>query len=135
MPALPKSKSADTEDHAEKPEAWSRRYGKWLLPFACFVPGLRLLVAMIAGVTKLSMPVFAAFAHSGAPRLVCHVRLPGIHLGRELGIRYERYSPAYCFRGSDGHRFAGSVDSPEVHNPQTETVSASIEERSVVCGR
>lgn len=55
-----------SEDYPAKAEAWFRRYGKWLLPVAYFVPGLRHLVAIIAGATKLSMPVFAAFAYGGA---------------------------------------------------------------------
>jgi membrane protein DedA with SNARE-associated domain len=55
-----------SEDHPAKPEVWFRKYGKWLLPFAYFVPGLRHLIAIVAGATKLSMPVFAVFAYGGA---------------------------------------------------------------------
>jgi membrane protein DedA with SNARE-associated domain len=55
-----------SEHHLVKAKVWFRRYGKWLLLFAYFVPGLRHLIAVVAGVTKLSMPVFAAFAYGGA---------------------------------------------------------------------
>jgi membrane protein DedA with SNARE-associated domain len=41
-----------SEDHPAKGEAWFRRYGKRLLPFAYFVPGLRHLIAVVAGATK-----------------------------------------------------------------------------------
>jgi membrane protein DedA with SNARE-associated domain len=33
-----------SEDHQAKAEVWFRRYGKWLLPFAYFVPGSRNLI-------------------------------------------------------------------------------------------
>ena len=55
-----------SEDYPAKAETWFRRYGKWLLPFAYFVPGLRHLVAIVAGATRLSMPVFALFAYGAA---------------------------------------------------------------------
>jgi membrane protein DedA with SNARE-associated domain len=55
-----------SEDHWAKAEAWFQRYGKWLLPFAYFIPGLRHLLAIVAGATKLRIPVFAAFAYGGA---------------------------------------------------------------------
>jgi len=73
-----------SEDHQAKAEAWFRRYGKWLLPFAYFVPGLRHLVAVVAGATKLSMPVFATFAYGGA--LLWSVTF--VSLGYTLGEKW-----------------------------------------------
>jgi membrane protein DedA with SNARE-associated domain len=70
-----------SEDYSAKAEVWFRRYGKWLLPVAYFVPGFRHLVAIIAGATKLSMPVFAAFAYGGA--LIWSVTF--VRLGYALG--------------------------------------------------
>ena len=55
-----------TEERMQRAEAWFKRYGKWLLPFGYFVPGLRHLLAIVAGGTRLGWPVFAAFAFSGA---------------------------------------------------------------------
>ena len=74
-----------SEDHLAKAEAWFRRYGKWLLPFAYFVPGLRHLIAIIAGAAKLSLPVFAAFAYSGA--FIWSVTF--VYLGYTLGANWE----------------------------------------------
>ena len=74
-----------SEDDPAKAEASFRKYGKWLLPFAYFVPGLRHLIAVVAGSTKLSMPVFAAFAYSGA--LIWSVTF--VCLGYTLGENWE----------------------------------------------
>jgi len=54
------------EERMVRAEAWFKRYGKWLLPVGYFVPGLRHLLAIAAGGTRLDLPVFAAFAFSGA---------------------------------------------------------------------
>ena len=54
------------EERIIKAEVWFKRYGKWLLPVGYFVPGLRHLLAIAAGGTRLDLPVFAAFAFSGA---------------------------------------------------------------------
>ena len=55
-----------SEERMKKAEVWFKRYGKWLLPFGYFVPGLRHLLAIAAGGTRLGWPLFAAFAFSGA---------------------------------------------------------------------
>jgi membrane protein DedA with SNARE-associated domain len=55
-----------SEERMKRAETWFKRYGKWLLPFGYFVPGLRHLLAIVAGGTRLGLPVFAAFAFSGA---------------------------------------------------------------------
>jgi membrane protein DedA with SNARE-associated domain len=70
-----------SEDYPTKAEAWFQRSGKWLLLFAYFVPGLRHLIAIAAGATKLSMPVFAVFAYGGA--LIWSVTF--VYLGYTLG--------------------------------------------------
>jgi membrane protein DedA with SNARE-associated domain len=69
-----------------KSERWFRRYGKWLLLFAYFVPGLRHLIAVVAGATKLSMPVFAAFAYVGALIWSVTFICLGYTLGENWGI-------------------------------------------------
>jgi membrane protein DedA with SNARE-associated domain len=55
-----------SEERMQRAEAWFMDYGKWLLPFGYFVPGLRHLLAIVAGGTRLDLPVFAIFAFSGA---------------------------------------------------------------------
>jgi membrane protein DedA with SNARE-associated domain len=50
----------------ERVHRWFGRFGKWLLPVAYFIPGVRHLAAAVAGTSGLSVPVFAAFAYTGA---------------------------------------------------------------------
>jgi membrane protein DedA with SNARE-associated domain len=44
---------------------WFERFGKWGLLLGYFVPGIRHLTALVAGASKLELPVFALFAYSG----------------------------------------------------------------------
>ena len=41
------------------------RVGKWMLMMGYFVPGVRHLMALVAGSSKMRYPIFAAFAYSG----------------------------------------------------------------------
>ena len=45
---------------------WFHRVGKWGLLLGYFVPGVRHLTALIAGSSKVRLPVFILFAGSGA---------------------------------------------------------------------
>ena len=45
---------------------WFARAGKWLLPVAYFIPGVRHFAALVAGASRLEVPVFAVFAYTGA---------------------------------------------------------------------
>jgi len=74
-----------SEERMEKAEAWFKRYGKWLLPFGYFVPGLRHILAIVAGGTRLGWSVFALFAFSGA--LVWSVTF--VSLGYFLGENWQ----------------------------------------------
>jgi membrane protein DedA with SNARE-associated domain len=47
-------------------KTWYLRWGKYALIFGYFVPGVRHLVAMVAGSSKLPMLTFAPFAYLGA---------------------------------------------------------------------
>jgi membrane protein DedA with SNARE-associated domain len=53
-------------EHIEKGEAWLRHWGKYALIIAYFVPGVRHLVALLAGASNLPLRVFAPFAYCGA---------------------------------------------------------------------
>ncbi len=55
-----------TPDKLDAAHAWFDRAGHWSLLVGYFFPGIRHLMAIIAGVAKLSYPVFAIFAYAGA---------------------------------------------------------------------
>lgn len=52
--------------HIEKVHNWFEQYGKWTLPIGYFIPGVRHLTGLCAGVTKLNLKDFALFAFLGA---------------------------------------------------------------------
>jgi membrane protein DedA with SNARE-associated domain len=47
-------------------QTWFRRFGRWLLAFGYFIPGVRHVTAIAAGSTPLEYRTFAAFAYPGA---------------------------------------------------------------------
>ena len=53
-------------EHLSQVQAWFARWGKYTLIIGYFVPGVRHVTAFVAGSSKLSLPVFALFAYSGA---------------------------------------------------------------------
>ena len=55
-----------SEKNLEKGELWFEKLGKWTLTLGYFIPGVRHIVAIIAGSTKLKIHIFAIFAYSGA---------------------------------------------------------------------
>ena len=67
---------------------WFERFGKWGLLLGYFVPGIRHLTALVAGASKLELPVFALFAYSGAMIW----SLTFIALGYTLGDEWARVS-------------------------------------------
>jgi membrane protein DedA with SNARE-associated domain len=52
-------------EHIQRGQAWIQRWGKYALIIAYFVPGVRHLVALLAGASNLSLRVFAPFAYCG----------------------------------------------------------------------
>jgi membrane protein DedA with SNARE-associated domain len=54
-----------TEERIQKVELWYERVGKWMLAIGYFIPGVRHLMALVAGSSKMRYPVFAGFAYSG----------------------------------------------------------------------
>src|SRR5438067_73199 len=50
----------------ERAQAWFKRFGKWVLAFGYFVPGVRHVTAIAAGSSRLDFPCFAAYAYPGA---------------------------------------------------------------------
>jgi membrane protein DedA with SNARE-associated domain len=74
-----------TPEKLELVHRWFLRRGRWSLPIGYFIPGVRHLTAYVAGASRLELPVFAAFAYSGA--LVWSMTF--ILLGYFLGDKWE----------------------------------------------
>jgi membrane protein DedA with SNARE-associated domain len=55
-----------TQQDIDRVHRWFRRTGEWLLTIGYFIPGVRHMTALTAGMSKLEYPVFALFAYSGA---------------------------------------------------------------------
>ena len=53
-------------EHLSQGQIWLQRWGKYALIIAYFVPGVRHLVALLAGASNLPLRVFAPFAYCGA---------------------------------------------------------------------
>ena len=76
-------------EHLAQGQTWVQRWGKYALLFAYFVPGVRHLVAMLAGASNLPLHVFARFAYCGA--LLWSTTF--IAVGYGLGEEWEQLSP------------------------------------------
>ena len=55
-----------TQPRLEKAHCWFERYGKWLLTFGYYIPGIRHFTGIVAGISYLRYRDFALFAYSGA---------------------------------------------------------------------
>ncbi len=55
-----------TREDLARVERWFERSGRWLLTFGYFIPGVRHFTAIVAGSSRLPVPVFARFAYAGA---------------------------------------------------------------------
>jgi membrane protein DedA with SNARE-associated domain len=55
-----------TQKRIDEVHAWFARAGDWLLAFGYFIPGVRHFTALVAGMSQLEYPRFAAFAYGGA---------------------------------------------------------------------
>ena len=53
-------------EHLASGQIWLQRWGKYALIIAYFVPGVRHLVALLAGASNLPLTIFAPFAYCGA---------------------------------------------------------------------
>ena len=54
-----------TEARLEKAHLWFEKIGRWALLVGYFIPGVRHVVAIMAGTSKLQLWEFAAFAYAG----------------------------------------------------------------------
>ncbi len=67
---------------------WYERFGKWSLLFGYFISGFRHFAALIAGISRLRIPVFMLFAYAGG--LVWCVTL--FSIGYTLGEKWTKIS-------------------------------------------
>ena len=55
-----------TESHLLKAHYWFERFGGWILTIGYFIPGIRPLSGIFAGITDLKYSHFAFYAYTGA---------------------------------------------------------------------
>jgi membrane protein DedA with SNARE-associated domain len=77
--------------HMPQVEGWFQRYGKWTLFFGYFIAGVRHFTALAAGMSKLKVRTFAAYAYPGGlVWVVCF-----IYIGYYLGAEWESLSKRF----------------------------------------
>ncbi len=72
-----------TEDRLNRVHQWFNRIGHWALAAGYFIAGLRHLTAIVAGMSKLEFPYFAAYAWSGGAIWVLTFILLGYLFGEQ----------------------------------------------------
>lgn len=78
--------------HMPQVEEWFRRYGKWTLFFGYFIAGVRHFTALAAGMSKVKIRTFAAYAYPGGfVWVVCFVYI-GYYLGAEWESLAKRFN-------------------------------------------
>ena len=76
-------------EHLVLTQRWVERWGKYVLLFAYFIPGVRHLAALVVGASLLPPTVFARFAYAGA--LLWSGTFIG--LGYFAGEEWSQFSP------------------------------------------
>jgi membrane protein DedA with SNARE-associated domain len=82
-----------TGDKVSLARAWFERVGKWGLLFGYLLPGVRHLIAIGAGTSKLPLPVFARFAYTGGFIWSVTVVYAGYSLGRQWTLIIGKVHP------------------------------------------
>lgn len=72
-----------TPERLGRAHDWFGRYGKWTLVAGYFVPGVRHLVACLAGTSRLGFASFALFAYAGGFIWTVSYILFGYFMGRD----------------------------------------------------
>ncbi len=70
-------------DRMDNVARWFQKYGKWTLTFGYFLPGIRHLIAIVAGSSRLKFPEFALFAYLGALTWATTFILLGYYVGED----------------------------------------------------
>lgn len=55
-----------TQERIDRVHSWFSRWGHWSLTVGYFVPGVRHVIAIVAGSSRLELRIFSLFAFSGA---------------------------------------------------------------------
>jgi membrane protein DedA with SNARE-associated domain len=72
-----------TEARLDQVHQWFNRIGHWALAVGYFIAGVRHLTAIVAGMSGLEFPSFAAYAWSGGALWVLSLILLGYFLGEQ----------------------------------------------------
>jgi membrane protein DedA with SNARE-associated domain len=70
-----------TEDRLDRVHRWFNRTGHWALVLGYFIAGVRHITAIVAGMSQLEFPIFAAYAWSGGALWVLAFILLGYLFG------------------------------------------------------
>jgi membrane protein DedA with SNARE-associated domain len=82
-----------TGDKVTHVHTWYDRVGKWGLLFGFYLPGVRHLIGLGAGIAKLPVSVFARFAFTGAFIWSVTFVSAGYYLGREWTLVFGKIRP------------------------------------------
>jgi membrane protein DedA with SNARE-associated domain len=82
-----------TGDKVTHIQNWYDRVGKWGLLFGYYLPGVRHLIALGAGISKLPLSVFAVFAYTGGFIWSVSFIFAGYYLGREWTLIFGKVRP------------------------------------------
>jgi len=72
-----------TPERLGRAHDWFGRYGKWTLVVGYFVPGVRHLVACLAGTSRLKLSTFAPYAYGGGLIWTTSYILFGYYMGKD----------------------------------------------------
>jgi membrane protein DedA with SNARE-associated domain len=72
-----------TPERLGKAHTWFGRYGKWTLLPGFFVPGIRHLIAYLAGTSRLRYSTFSAFAYAGGFLWTTTYIVFGYYMGKD----------------------------------------------------
>lgn len=82
-----------TGDKVTHVHTWYERVGKWGLLFGFYLPGVRHLIGLGAGIAKLPVSVFALFAFTGAFIWSVTFVSAGYFLGRQWTLVFGKIRP------------------------------------------
>ncbi|HUI11756.1 MAG TPA: DedA family protein [Bacteroidota bacterium] len=68
-------------ESVERVHSWFRRWGHWSLTIGYFVPGVRHVIAIVAGSTRLELRIFSLYAYAGALFWTALFIFAGYYLG------------------------------------------------------
>jgi membrane protein DedA with SNARE-associated domain len=88
-----------TPEKMEKVRDWFDWFGKWTLPVAYFIPGVRHVAPFVAGASKLRFKVFALFAFAGGLLWTFAFILTGYFLGHKSALHTGQFPNFLIFAG------------------------------------